>query len=512
MRYLQSPVRKARHDIFKELTNLGFESNPENLVQMLEEIPYKVVEDLPVFRDSIYREREVARERVRLSLGMTLMPENRATNLTEGIEYSNVDEKYYEPPLMQVIPSACDICDEKKYTVTDRCRGCVAHPCHYVCPRDAITMVNGKSVIDQSKCIKCGKCKEACPYDAIAKQERPCVRACGVNAIKKDDKGRAWIDPDMCVSCGMCMVSCPFGAISDKSQVFQLSKAISSGQKVTAIVAPAFIGQFGKKVGKVELRQALLDLGFYDMAEVAYGADVGAVAEATHYAEAVETGELPFLLTSCCPSWAMLAKIYFPTMIDNISRELTPMVATARRVKKENPDTRVVFVGPCAAKKLEASRRSVRSDVDFVITFEELQAMFDARGVELMEGEDLTELDTLDDRSEVFNVENSGAGRGYAVAGGVAKAIEECLNEYYPEATVNIHHAEGLADCKKILQLAKAGKLTHCLIEGMGCPGGCVAGAGTNIQPEDAMKILASYVKKTKKQVPPLEYKEIHLE
>jgi iron only hydrogenase large subunit-like protein len=248
------------------------------------------------------------------------------------------------------------------------------------------------------------------------------------------------------------------------------------------------------------MRQALIDLGFYDMAEVAYGADVGAIAEATHYAEAVETGKLPFLLTSCCPSWAMLAKIYFPTMIDNISRELTPMVATARTIKQEHPNAKVVFIGPCASKKLEASRRTVRSDVDFVITFEELQGMFDAKEI------DLTKYEA---ESSFHNA--TGAGRGYAVAGGVANAIEKCVHEYYPDVEVKIEHAEGLADCKKVLTLAKIGKKNGYLIEGMGCPGGCVAGAGTNIPIAKAQKCLADFVKNSSKDLPPKELEEIEL-
>ena len=187
-----------------------------------------------------------------------------------------------------------------------------------------------------------------------------------------------------------------------------------------------------------KFKTALQVLGFSDVHEVAFGADVGAIAEAHHYAEKVATGELPFLLTSCCPSWSMMAKKFFPTMIDNISQELTPMVATARKVKQEQPDAKVVFVGPCASKKLEAMRRTVRSDVDFVLTFEELDAMFDAR-----------EIDPASFEEDGSLHDATAAGRGYAVAGGVAGAIEACLKEYYPDVPVHIEHAESLAECKK---------------------------------------------------------------
>ena len=380
------------------------------------------------------------------------------------------------------------------------CKGCLAHPCMEVCPKGAISMVNGKSYIDQEKCIKCGKCKSVCPYDAISKKERPCAKACGVNAIENDKVGRAYVNPDKCVSCGMCMVNCPFGAISDKSQIFQLARALSEGEQIIAEIAPAFTGQFGDNINARNLKAALEELGFSQVYEVALGADIGAIAEAHHYVEKVTTGELPFLLTSCCPSWAMLAKKYFPDMIDEVSQELTPMFATARTIKKEQPNEKVVFIGPCAAKKLEAMRRSVRSDVDFVVTFEELQGMFDAKEIDLSEYEA---------ESSFHNA--TGVGRGYAVAGGVASAIEKCVNEYYPGVEVKIEHAEGLADCKKILSMAKIGRMNGCLIEGMGCPGGCVAGAGTNIPVPKAQKKVQEFVKASSKQLPPKELGEIEL-
>ena len=500
MRGLDTNVKRIRRKVFKEIAKAGFESEPETLVADIEAIPYHIVQERATYRESIYRERAVASERVRLAMGMSLRPEDKAVHITSGLEASNIDEKYYEPPLMQVIPSACDACETKMYEVSNMCRGCVAHPCKEVCPKGAISIVKGKSVIDQDKCIKCGKCKSVCPYDAIAKKERPCARACGVNAIESDELGRARINNEKCVSCGMCMVSCPFGAISDKSQIFQLAHALKEGKEIIAEVAPAFVGQFGPEVTTRKLKAALLEMGFKEVYEVALGADIGAASEAHHYAEKVSTGEIPFLLTSCCPSWIMMAKYFFPDMKGNISQELTPMVATARTIKKQHPNAHVVFIGPCASKKLEASRTDVRSDVDFVITFEELQAMFDAKGI------DLTKYEA---ESSFHNA--TGAGRGYAVAGGVAEAIEKCVREYYPDVDVNIEHAEGLAECKKILALAKAGKMNGCLIEGMGCPGGCVAGAGTNIPVAKAQKKIKDFVKASSRQIPPKELEEIEL-
>lgn len=496
MRGIDTQVRKVRRAIFREVARMAYES--DNLVDDMEQLPYKLVssEDSPYW-GNVYRERAIVRERTRLAMGMSLRPENEPVHVSQGIEESNIDEKYYEPPLMQVIPSACNACPENMYEVTNKCMGCLAHPCREVCPRGAITMKDGRSIIDQEKCIKCGKCKSVCPYDAISHQARPCLAHCGVNAIHSDEHGRAVIDNEKCVSCGQCMVSCPFGAIADKSQIFQLIKAMKSGRKIIAQVAPAFVGQFGPKVTPDMLKTALKQLGFFDVYETALGADLGAMTEAEHYVHSVATGELPFLLTSCCPSWSVLAKKFFPETIDNISNALTPMVATARIIKKEHPDASVVFIGPCASKKLEASRRTVRSDVDFVITFEELTGMFEAKGL-LLE-----EIQAMDEMKGATS-----AGRGYGVAGGVAQAIEDCIREYYPDTEIHIEHAESLAECKKMLMLAKAGKKNGCLIEGMACPGGCVAGAGTNIAVMQATKELCKFKESAEKRLPEPEERQ----
>ena len=499
MRGLHTQVSDLRKDVFVEVARIAYDS--DNITDDLEAIPYKLSPDEnPRFRDSVYRERAVSSERTRLALGLSLRPQNKPVHITSGLDEATVDEMYYEPPLMQVIPSACNACEDNVYEVSNLCRGCLAHSCMEVCPRDAITHVDGQAHIDESKCIKCGKCKSACPYDAIGKKVRPCSVACGVKAIESDEYGRAVINQDKCLSCGMCMVSCPFGAIADKSQIFQLIRCMKNGGEVVAEIAPAYAGQFGKEATPDKIYAALLKLGFSQVYEVALGADIGAVTEAHDYVYHVKTGEKPFLLTSCCPAWSMLAKKQFPEIIDSVSKELTPMVATARSIKKEHPNAKVVFIGPCAAKKLEAMRKTVRSDVDFVITFEELDAMFEARGIDPK---------TIESQGHLHDA--TAAGRGYAVAGGVSKAIENCIHEYYPDVEVQIEHVEGLDECKKVLMLAKAGRKNGYLIEGMGCPGGCVAGAGTLIPVPEAKKDVQQIVKESTKKLPPKQLREIEL-
>ena len=501
MRGLETSVVRLRHEVFKEVAKVAYESAPEEINNDIEAIPYTITPtEVPQYRESIYRERAIAAERVRLAMGMSLRPSDKPVHLTSGLDQSNISDKYYEPPLMQVIPSACDACEDNVYEVSNQCRGCVAKACVAACPKDAISIVDGKSVIDREKCIRCGKCKAACPYDAIAHKVRPCSQACGIKAVVTDELGRAKIDNDKCVGCGQCMVSCPFGAIADKSQIFQLIRAIKKGDYIVAEVAPAIVGQFGENVSLAQIKGALKDIGFKEVHEVASGADVGASTEAHHYVEEVVPGKLPFLLTSCCPAWAMLAKKQFPQLIDEVSQALTPMVATARKIKQKSPQARVVFIGPCAAKKLEASRESVRSDVDFVITFEELAGMFDARNIDFSKYEEENSLH-----------EATGAGRGYACAGGVASAIEQCVKAYYPGVEVKIEHAEGLDACKKALILAKLGKKNGCLIEGMVCPGGCVAGAGTNISVEKAKVQFKKFVENSTKKIPAKDLYEIDL-
>lgn len=501
MRGLDTSVKQLRREVFREVAKVAYEAEPEKVNDAIEAIPYTITPtEAPRFRESIYRERAIAAEQVRLAMGMSLRPADKPVHITEGINQSDISDKYYEPPLMQVIPSACDKCPDNIYEVSNQCRSCVAKACVAVCPKNAISVVDGKTVIDQSKCIRCGKCKKACPYDAIAHKERPCSKACGVKAVETDELGRARINNDKCVGCGQCMVSCPFGAIADKSQIFQLIRAIKKGDYVVAEVAPAIMGQFGEGITPAIIKGALLEIGFKEVHEVASGADVAAATEAHQYVDEVVSGKLPFLLTSCCPAWAMLAKKQFPQLIDKVSQSLTPMVATARRIKQRTPNARVVFIGPCAAKKLEASRASVRSDVDFVITFEELAGIFDAKNIDFSKY-----------KGERSIHEATGAGRGYAIAGGVASAIEKCVQEYYPGVEVKIEHAEGLEECKKILLLAKLGKKDGCLIEGMGCPGGCVAGAGTNVSVEKATAEVKRFVENSTKPLPAKDLYEIEL-
>ena len=495
MRGIYTPVTDIRRKVFTEVARMAYEVNElSDYEKLMRELPFKIIPgEEKSLRSSIFLERAIISERVRLAMGMSLRPLDESVPASEGLEHSVIADKYYEPPLINVIKFACNACPEKVIKVTAMCQGCLAHPCQEVCPKHAISFRNGKSHIDQSLCVKCGRCVNSCPYSAIVKTERPCAAACGMGAIHSDELGRAEIDYSKCVSCGQCLVNCPFGAIADKGQIYQLIQGFNRGDRIYALVAPAFVNQFPTLASTGKLKAALKALGFYDVVEVAIGADLCTVDEAHDFLEEVPN-KLNFMATSCCPAWSMMAKTAFPDLAKNISMTMTPMVFTARMMKQADPEARMCFIGPCAAKKLEASRRTVRSDVDFVLTFEELAGIIEAKDI------DVANLEV--DPDEIDLVHASGAGRGFAQSGGVAKAVADKVKEWHPDMDVKIASAQGLAECKKLLMLAKAGKYNGYLLEGMGCPGGCIGGAGTIADPTRTATALNKYVKEAPFQDP----------
>ena len=488
MRGIPSLITDIRKKVFTEVARMAYSGRG---YEGVDELPYIIVPgDRPLHRESVFLERAIASERVRLAMGLNIRPIQSRHLMTEGMDHAAVAEQYYEPPLINIIPYACHACPTNQYKVSNYCQNCLARSCEKVCPRDAITIRNNRSYIDLDKCIRCGKCAKACSYNAIVHLERPCAAACGMDAIESDEHGRAKINQDKCVACGQCLVSCPFGAIVDKGQIFQVIRSILQGDQVIAIVAPAFIGQFGKHSTPGKFITAMKMLGFDRVTEVAVGADMCTIEEAKDFLEKVPA-EQNYMATSCCPAWHSMIYKLFPGEAKNISMTLTPMVYTARMMKKQYPGCKVVFVGPCAAKKLEAIREDIRSDVDFVLTFEELQGLFEAKGVDFA---------TIES-SETLN-EGSASGRGFAVSGGVAGAVTNLIHKTNPDMEVKTARAEGLRECRKLMTLAKAGKLNGCLLEGMACPGGCVAGAGTLLPVELAANVVGRYQKEADRESP----------
>lgn len=469
-----------RRRVFSEVAKLAFEDRPK---EDLLNISYEVVPgEVAKYRDSVFKERAIFEERLRMCLGLDVRRGGEFSLVTDGVEdYMNKDVRF-SLPLVNVIPFACEACPTKSYFVTNNCRKCLGHPCVNVCPVNAISIGKTGAIIDQDKCIKCGRCKEACPYSAIVNYDRPCASVCGVNAISSDELGRAKIDADKCVSCARCMTECPFGAISDKGQIYQVSKSLAEGELNYAIIAPSFVGQFGLLASPLQIIEAIKALGFRNVVEVSLGADITTIHEAKEYLQRVPD-EIPFMATSCCNSWWLMVEKNFPEEFKYISDSASPMVYTAKYIKEMHPDAKITFIGPCVSKKIEAMREDLKGLINYVLTYEELMGMFFAKGIEPSEMEVHSDLKY-----------SSSLGRGYAVATGVANAVKETAEKMGAEKEIKIMHASTLSECLKMMKVAKAGKYNGYLLEGMACPGGCVNGPGCMTNSPKAQKQWKQYV------------------
>ncbi len=398
------------------------------------------------FRCCIYKERHIVEDRVHLILEPS--KDNRVIN---------------------VLDSACDECPVDRFVVTDSCRGCLGHKCQEVCPRGAISIVNHKAYINQDLCIECGKCKQVCPFSAISEVMRPCMRACPVDAVKMDENKKAMIDHDKCISCGSCVYQCPFGAIVDKSYVMYVLNLLrdsfnNTNYHVYAVVAPAVASQFGDvKVGQVFA--GIKELGFYEVVEAAIAGDMVAIAETEEFAHTIE--EKKWKTTSCCPAFVEYVRRNHPDLMDHVSTVVSPMIAMGRAIRAKDPKARVVFIGPCTAKKVEVKLPEVKGAVDHVITFEELRSLLDAKGL------DLSLL------PEVSAGEPSSYGRIFARTGGVAESVARVVKLEGLDVEINPVRCNGIDECIRALKLASFGRLDGNLIEGMVCKGGCTNGAAS---------------------------------
>ena len=282
-----------------------------------------------------------------------------------------------------------------------------------------------------------------------------------------DEYGVCEIDENKCIQCGACIHSCPFGAVGAKTFMVDVINMINAGKKVVAMVAPATEGQFGADITMASWKTALKKVGFADMVEVALGGDMTAAAEAAEWAEAYKEGKK--MTTSCCPAFVDYIRKSFPDMAQHISHNLSPMGEIAKYIKRIHPGCKVVFIGPCTAKKAERKQERVKDLVDCVLTFEELQALFDSKEI------DLTSLpvEALDNASYFRLV--------FARSGGLAVAVEEALKEcgISPEEfTLNAISCNGITECKAALLRASKNVLPNNFIEGMACESGCIGGAG----------------------------------
>ena len=368
------------------------------------------------------------------------------------------------PNVIEVIDIACDECPVGGYEVTESCRGCLAHRCDDVCKKKALYFdEHHVAHIDKTKCVECGMCSKVCPYSAIVSRKRPCQNACKVKAITMNEDKSAAILNEKCISCGACVYQCPFGAIMDKSFILDaiklLKEAPETGNKVYAVVAPSIASQFTyAKLGQVIT--GLKKLGFHTVVEAALGADMVAQAESK------ELAEKGFLTSSCCPAFVTYIRKTFPKMADNISHNLSPMAMISRYIKETTPGAKIIFIGPCTAKKMEIQQDSVREWVDVALTFEELQALFDSRDLDITTMEE----DVLDNASYF--------GRIFARCGGLSDAVAEGLKEQGIDFDLKACSCDGIEACRMALLKASRNVLDANFIEGMACIGGCIGGAG----------------------------------
>lgn len=466
-----SEVAKICRKVLAEVSRHAFSGQlRENMAEILSTV---VTEDGPRYRCCVHKERAVLKDRINLALSQPV-----GTHIIQAADDA-LAGRTADMPLMNVLPEACDRCPIDKFLVTDACRNCVAHNCIASCPKKAILVVQNQAFIDKSKCVECGLCKKSCPYGAIIEISRPCERACELNAITAGSDRRAVIDYTKCVECGSCKVACPFGAIVERSEIVQLIQKLKSPARVYALLAPAFIGQFGPKVKPEQIIAALAQLGFHQVNEVAFGADIVALEEAKEFIGSVPE-EKPFLTTSCCPAFVSLIEKHLPELKDNISTTVSPMVAQAKIIKSEDPDAIIVFIGPCLAKKTEARR--YQGIVDFVLTFEELGSMLMGADINLAEVE-----------AAASNIEASSDGIGFAKAGGVTNAVAQILQQTASDVELKPCRADGLAECKALFQKLKQGGLDANFVEGMACTGGCVGGPGALADQRVTNKLVELY-------------------
>ena len=428
------------------------------------------------FRCCIHKERAILRERTIAGLGFAMEDNDDRRTLASFAKEALEREKPEAAPLT-ILGDACKGCVSNRVYVTDLCQGCVARPCQSACKFDAISMVDGRSHIDPQKCRKCKMCVAVCPYNAIVKIMVPCEEACPVGAIMKGEDGHTMIDFEKCICCGKCVSACPFGAVHEKSQIIDILKNIKGGKRVIAMIAPAVVGQFPGTV--YQLRAAMIKAGFSDVYEVAQGADTTTRNEAKEFEERMADGK-PFMTTSCCAAYNNLVAKHLPMIKPFVSSTRTPLYYTAEYVKRKFPDCVSVFISPCVAKRTEGMDNE---NVDYVMNFEELGALFVGRQIEI-----------LDCEGARFETESSKQGRGFGVTSGVAEAVSSLADG------VKAYCVNGLTKAS-VTELKVCALKGSCpngnLIEVMSCVGGCVGGNATLNQTKTAAKIIDGLLKES---------------
>ena len=436
-------ARQFKFDVLREVSIHAYDGTLTDKFD--DELAYKLIpHNQADFRCCVYKEREIIRQRVRVAMGKN--PNIRTKTISKPKQ------------IVKVLEAACDGCTIQRIQITDNCRKCMAKNCKSACKFDAISMGPNRAVIDHDKCVECGQCVKACPFNAIIDTPRPCKASCAIDAISLDEFNIAQINEEKCINCAACQSACPFGAIEDTSWVVNVIDDIKSGKPTIAMIAPSIQGQFDS-ANLDQIKFGIKKLGFAEVVEVAVGADVVAWYEKDELKE--KMADNVTMTTSCCPAFVNLARQHFPQVYEkNMSTMVSPMVAMARYIKKRYPDYSVVFIGPCVAKKQEGMDGH---EVDYVLTYEEIAAMLVSQHIYL------TELKVEK------NVEASIFARNFAFGGGVSKALVQAFKED-DNVPFTAQYADGIHECKKAMMIIKAGKYPANICEGMSCKGGCANG------------------------------------
>ena len=463
-RIFDTDVQSLKH---KVLTAIAKSAYHDTLVEDCYAIPKQIIPGpKPTCRCCIYKERAIVQERIALALGGDKNIKN----------------------VVEVIKIACDECPVSGYYVSDRCRGCIAHNCQKACHKGAISFssTTRQAIIDKTKCINCGMCAKACQYNAILNNQRPCEMACKVKAISMGEDLAATIDDEKCIHCGACVYTCPFGAIMDKSYITDVIKVLRANKKnnqsnVYAIVAPSIASSYKtSSIGKVV--SAIKALGFHAIVEAALGADM------VSYHEARELHEKKLLTSSCCPAFVDLIKKNYPSLTNVMSSSLSPMATIGKYIKENDPKAITVFIGPCVAKKAEALKEEVKPYINFVLTFEELEAMFDAKEIDI----NVLEESSLDNASYF--------GRIFARSGGLSTSISQSLKEQNIDFEVKGVVGDGVDNCKLLLNKIKNPQSDINFVEGMACPNGCIGGPCSLSHSLVDKNVIDRYGKESKEQ------------
>lgn len=472
----------VRDRLLSELVKLWKDNR---LVEEIDRLPIRLSprNSKHMGRCCIHKERAVWKYKSFPLLGFDMDDEvDELTPLSDYARRALERKERTKENILCVMDDACSSCVQVNYEVTNLCKGCVARSCYMNCPKDAVVFQkNGQAMIDHDKCISCGICHQSCPYHAIVYIPVPCEEACPVKAIQKDEYGIEHIDESKCIYCGKCINACPFGAIFELSQTFDVLQRIREGEKMVAIIAPSILGQFKTSIEKVY--GAFKQIGFADVIEVAEGAMHTISNEAHELLEKLDEGQ-PFMTTSCCPSYIQLVEKHIPDIQPFVSHTGSPMYYAARVAKEQHPDAKIVFVGPCVAKRKEVQRDEA---VDYILTFEEVGSIFNGLGIQIAEAEPYP-----------MRFTSVREAHGFAQAGGVMGAVQAYLKEDASKFT-----ATQIADVnKKNISLLKSygrsKKAPVQFIEVMACEGGCITGPCSHNNVSAGLRQLTAELNKRK--------------